>query len=57
MNETLSVVMTQTELFDLESMTDVLPKAGYGWLGVFVVTVVLIGAVYLLNKLGSRGDK
>ncbi len=47
---------TETDLVDFESMADVLPKAGYGWLGVFVVTLVIIGAVYLLNKLGSRGD-
>ncbi len=40
-----------------ESLTDILPKAGYGWLGVFVVTVVLVAAVYLLNALGSKNKK
>ncbi len=37
-------------------MTDVLPVAGKGWLGVFIVTFVIVGCVYLLNWLGSKGD-
>ena len=36
-----------------ESFTDVLPKAGLGWLGVFLVTGVIVAAVYFLNRIGS----
>jgi len=48
---------TETDLLNLESMTDILPKAGYGWLGVFIVTAVIVAAVYLLNAVGSKKDK
>ncbi|MBQ6818651.1 MAG: hypothetical protein IJP35_03495 [Clostridia bacterium] len=46
-----------TDVIHLESMTDILPAAGYGWLGVFIVTGVLVAAVYLLGMFGSKGDK
>lgn len=31
-----------------------LPIMGTGYLGIFVVTGVIIGVVYLLNKLGNK---
>ncbi len=48
---------TVTDVINTESMTDVLGKAGIGWLGVFIVTAVIVAAVYLLNALGSKNDK
>ena len=33
---------------------NVLPKAGLGMLGVFVVIGIIIGVVYLLNTLTNR---
>jgi hypothetical protein len=45
---------SMTDLVNFESMTDVLPKAGYGWLGVFIVTIVLVLAVSLLSKIGGK---
>ena len=62
MNVTVTDIVTatktvaNTDLVNFESMTDILPKAGYGWLGVFVVTAVIVAVVYLLNKLTSRGE-
>ena len=35
-------------------MMEVLPIMGYGMLGIFIVTGVIIGIVSLLNKWGSR---
>ncbi|MGM9660570.1 MAG: hypothetical protein ACI3WQ_08215 [Faecousia sp.] len=36
-----------------DRMLEVLPILGYGILGVFIITGILIGAVALLNKLTS----
>lgn len=33
---------------------DSLPIMGYGMLGIFVVTLVIIGVVSLLNHFGSK---
>ena len=41
--------------FNVEGLLEVLPKAGQGWLGVFTVTIVIIAAVWLLDKL-TRTD-
>lgn len=41
-------------MFDIATLLQVLPKAGMGWLGVFVVTVVIILAVELLNWFSGR---
>ena len=38
--------------FDL--LLDVLPVVGYGMLGIFIVTGVIMTAVALLNKLTNR---
>ena len=35
-------------------MLDVLPIVGYGMLGIFIVTGVIIGVVSLLSKLGNK---
>lgn len=52
-----SDVTTKADLFNFESLTDVLPQAGVGWLGVFIVTAVIVATVYLLNAFGSRNNK
>ncbi len=41
-------------MLSFETLLQVLPKAGMGWLGVFVVTVVIILAVELLNWFSGR---
>ena len=35
-------------------LMDALPVMGTGYLGIFIVTTVIIVAVSLLNKLGNR---
>lgn len=41
---------------DPAAMAAALPQALLGWLGVFVVTAVIISAIYLLNaSTGKRG--
>ena len=52
--QTATDIVTKTDVFDVDAMTAVLPKAGYGWLGVFIVTAVIVAAVYLLNRFGSN---
>ena len=37
-------------MFNLQGLMKVLPKAGMGWGGVFVVTIVIVFAVELLNR-------
>lgn len=37
-------------MFNLQGLMEVLPKAGMGWGGVFVVTIVIVLAVELLNR-------
>lgn len=36
--------------FHPDLMVEVLPIVGYGMLGIFIVTGIIIGAVALLNK-------
>ena len=42
--------------FHLDDMLEALPKAMIGWLGVFVVTAVIIVSVWMLNKFTGRKD-
>ena len=35
-------------------MMEVLPIMGYGMLGIFIVTGIIIGIVSLLNKMSNR---
>lgn len=37
-----------------ELLLDVLPVMGYGMLGIFLVTGIIIGIVILLNQWGNR---
>lgn len=41
-------------MFNLQSLMEVLPKAGMGWGGVFVVTIVIVLAVELLNRFSGQ---
>lgn len=41
-------------MLNFTNLLEVLPKAGMGWGGVFVVTVVIILAVELLNYFTGR---
>ncbi len=43
-------------MLNLQNLLEVLPKAGMGWAGVFVVTVVIILAVELLNYFTGRNN-
>lgn len=43
--------------FRPDLMMEVLPVMGYGMLGIFVVTGVIIACVKLLNKLGDGQDQ
>ena len=38
----------------LELLNEALPIMGIGYLGIFIVTLVIIGVVALLNKIGSK---
>ena len=38
-------------MFDVQALLDSLPMMGYGMLGIFIVTGVIIAVVSLLNKL------
>ena len=38
-------------MFRPDLLLEVLPIMGYGMLGIFIVTGIIIGAVALLNKL------
>ncbi len=40
----------------LDAMLEALPKALIGWLGVFIVTAVIILCVWLLNKFTNKPD-
>lgn len=42
--------------FHFDDMLQVLPKAMIGWLGVFVVTAVIIASVWLLNRFSGKKD-
>ncbi len=38
----------------VENLINALPIMGIGYLGIFIVTAVIILVVYLLNKFGSK---
>ena len=44
-------------MFNVENFLNALPIMGYGMLGIFVVTAVIIGVVYLLNKIPEKPGK
>lgn len=39
---------------NVELLLKALPIMGVGYLGIFIVTLVIIGVVTLLNKLGNK---
>lgn len=39
---------------NIELLLKALPIIGVGYLGIFIVTLVIIGVVSLLNKLGDK---
>jgi len=39
---------------DVNALLDSLPVMGYGMLGIFIVTGIIITSVYLLNKFTSE---
>ena len=39
---------------NIELLLKALPIMGVGYLGIFIVTLVIIGVVSLLNKLGNK---
>lgn len=39
--------------FNVDGLLAVLPKAGQGWLGVFIVTVAVILCIWILNAVTS----
>lgn len=40
-----------------DAFVDTLPIMGKGMLGIFFVTLVIIGAIYLLGSIKKKGDK
>lgn len=39
---------------DVQAMLACVPQVLLGWLGVFIVTIVIIAAIWLLNKLTTK---
>lgn len=39
---------------NVDMLLKALPIMGVGYLGIFIVTLVIIGVVSLLNKLGNK---
>ena len=39
---------------NIELLLKALPIMGIGYLGIFIVTLIIIGVVSLLNKLGNK---
>lgn len=44
-------------MFNMDTFLPVLAKSLQGWMGVFVVTLILIALVYLFNQLFSNNSK
>ena len=42
---------------NIDKLLTALPIMGYGMLGIFVVTLVIIGVVYLLKQIPETPDK
>ncbi|MBQ8814275.1 MAG: hypothetical protein IJZ85_07265 [Lachnospiraceae bacterium] len=38
----------------LELLLEVLPKIGFGWLGIFIVTIIIIALLWLLEKATQK---
>ena len=38
----------------IDKLIEAIPIMGVGYLGIFIVTLIIIGVVYLLNKIGSK---
>lgn len=38
----------------LELFLEILPKAGIGWLGIFIVTIIIIALLWALEKLTKK---
>lgn len=50
-------VNTATGMPGMDGVLDALPYMGYGMVGIFLVTGVIILTVSLLNKLTNKKDK
>ncbi|WP_193502053.1 hypothetical protein [Gemmiger gallinarum] len=44
-------------MFNMDTFVPVLMKSLQGWMGVFIVTLILIALVYLFNQLFSNDSK
>ena len=38
----------------LELFLEVLPKIAFGWVGIFIVTLIIIGLLWLLEKATQK---
>ena len=38
----------------LELLLELLPKIGFGWLGIFIVTIIIIALLWLLEKVTQK---
>ena len=43
--------------FSVDKLLNALPIMGYGMLGIFIVTAVIVGVVYLLKALPDNSGK
>jgi len=41
---------------NVDAFLKTLPLMGKGMLGIFIVTLVIVGAMLLLNKMGSENE-
>ncbi len=41
---------------NMDLFMNALPVMGFGYLGVFIVTIVIVLVVSLLNRIGSKKD-
>lgn len=42
---------------DVNAFLETLPLMGKGMLGIFVVTLVIVGSMMILNKMGSSDNE
>ena len=38
----------------LDLLLKVLPKIGFGWLGIFIVTIIIIAFIWVLQKVTQK---
>ena len=38
----------------LELLLELLPKIGFGWLGIFIVTIIIIALLWVLEKVTQK---